>query len=156
MEIKNYKWNGFGFPVIFESLPAIKLRGEIVPDVDFNSFTKPLVEFICSEQKVPLSGNQVKFIRHFFDMSLRDFAQFVNVKHQSVMRWESKKQAAAKIDVNTEIVMRLIILKKLKSTNESIQHAVDKVEMASEFESAGNYKQFKPLRLPESLVEVSL
>ncbi len=152
MEIKNYKWNGFGFPVIFEKLTAVKLRGEWVPDVDLNLYAKPLVEFICAEQEVPLSGSQVKFIRHFFGKSLREFAKFLNVKHQSVMRWEEKKQSAARIDVNTEIVMRLKILKALNSNSTAIDHAVEKVNEVEKFASAGRYKLFKPMRIPENVI----
>lgn len=147
MEIKNYKWTGFGFPVIFDRLPGIKIRGELVPDVDFARFAKPLIQFICANQEVPLGGNQVKFIRTYLNMSLREFAKFLNVKHQSVMRWESKKQSAARIDVNTEIVIRLMILKKLDSDSGLIEQAVDKVTEVEKFESAGHYKRFKPLRV---------
>ena len=43
MKIKNYKWNGFGFPVIFEEIPAVKLRGEIVPDVDFGKLIPDVI-----------------------------------------------------------------------------------------------------------------
>lgn len=147
MQIKNYEWNGFGFPVVFDKLPAVKIRGELVPDIDFEQFAKPLIDLICSQQNVPLSGNQVKFIRNHLGMSLREFAKFLNVKHQSVMRWEEKKKSAARIDCNTEIVMRLMILKKLNSNQESIQNLVDKVEDMEGFESAGHFRTFQPLRV---------
>lgn len=146
MEIKNFKWDGFGFPVIFDRLPAVKLRGELVPDVDFHQFAKPLIEYICANQEIPLSGNQVKFIRHYFGMSLREFANFLNVKHQSVMRWEGKKQSAARIDVNTEIIMRIKILKNLKAKQSIISLAVNRVDHIKEFESSGGYRNFTPLK----------
>lgn len=152
MEIKNYKWNGFGFPIIFEKLPAVKIRGELVPDVDLNLYARSLVEFICAEQEIPFSGSQVKFIRHFFNNSLREFAKFLNVKHQSVMRWEEKKQSAARIDVNTEIVMRLKILKALNSDPSAIEHVVEKVNEVEKFALAGRYKQFKSMRIPETVI----
>lgn len=147
MEIKNFEWDGFGFPVIFDRLPAVKLRGELVPDVDFHQFAKPLIEYICAHQEIPLSGNQVKFIRHYFGMSLREFAKLLNVKHQSVMRWEDRNNSAAQIDVNTEIVMRIKILKKLKVKAATIGLVIDKIDHIEEFECAGHYKNFEPLRL---------
>lgn len=156
LTLKNYEWLGYGFPVIFDELPAIKVRGELIPDTDFSEFEKPLVEFICASQEIPLSGNQVKFIRMYFDMSLREFAKFLNVKHQSIMRWESKKKSAARIDVNTEIVMRLMILKRLNSKSEMIDHVVDKVTDVEKFESAGHYKQSKPLRVHGDVIQAAV
>lgn len=156
MKIKNYQWNGFGFPVIFSELPAIELRGEIVPDVDFNQFAKPLIQIICTKQEFPLSGNQVKFIRNHLEMSLRDFAKFMNVTHQSVMRWEGKKKLAARIDVNTEFVMRIKVLKALHSNAASIKAAVERVNEGARLETAANYKKFKPVRVPENLLHAAL
>jgi hypothetical protein len=148
MKIKNYQWNGFGFPVIFEELPAIKVRGEIIPDVDLTRYARALVQIVCAKQKVPFSGNQVKFIRSHLAMSLREFAKFMDVTHQSVMRWEEKGKAAARIDVNTEIVMRLKILKELNSDAKSIADVVEKVRHTEELRPSADYvKAFQPIRV---------
>jgi hypothetical protein len=80
-------------------------------------------------------------------MSLREFAKLLNIKHQSVMRWEDRKNAAAQIDVNTEIVMRIKILKQIQVKNSLIQFVIDKVDHIEEFESAGHYKKSTPLLL---------
>lgn len=128
MKIKNYRFEGFGFPVIFDELPAVKIRGELVPDVDFDKYAKPLIEHICARQDVPLSGNQVKFIRNYFGMSLREFAKMLNVTHQSVMRWEGHLYSAARVDVNTEIVLRLIVVKRLKSKGSFINSIIKRVD----------------------------
>lgn len=150
--LKNYEWMGYGFPVIFNELPAVKIRGELVPDIDFSEYEKPLIEFICANQNIPLSGNQVKFIRNYLGMSLREFAKLLNVKHQSIMRWEARKNSAAQIDVNTEIVMRIKILKKIGVKQSAINLVLDKVDHIEEFELAGNYRKFVPLRVPENTI----
>lgn len=153
MKIKNYQWNGFGFPVIFSELPGVKIRGELVPDVDLNQFAKPLVQIICAKQPVPLSGNQVKFIRNYFNMSLREFAKFMNVTHQSVMRWEQKTKAAARIDINTEIVMRLKVLKELNSDAQTIDEVIEKIQHTEELKPKSDYvKKFQPIRVSENVV----
>jgi transcriptional regulator with XRE-family HTH domain len=154
MKIKNYQWNGYGFPVIFSELPAVRLRGELVPDVDFNLLAKPLIKIICAKQPIPFSGNQVKFIRHHLGMSMREFAQFMDVTHQSVMRWEKKAKSAARIDINTEIVMRLRILKTLKSDAQSIEEVVEKVNDVEKLKPTANYVQkFKPIWVPENIIQ---
>lgn len=154
MKIKNYQWNGFGFPVVFSELPAVKIRGELIPDVDLNQFAKPLILIICSKQLAPLSGNQVKFIRNYLNMSLREFAKFMDVTHQSVMRWEKKTKSAARIDINTEIVLRLKILKELNSDAQSIKEVVDKVQHTEDLKPTPDYVQnFLPIRVPEKIVQ---
>jgi transcriptional regulator with XRE-family HTH domain len=150
MKLKNYLWNGFGFPVIFEELPAIKLRGELVPDIDFSKVAPDLIKFICSDQDVPLSGNQIKFFRHALNLSMRDFAKLIGVTHQSLMRWENRKNHPAKIEAHIEIVLRILMLKRFDGNNEEILEAANQVEGVAKLKSA-TYKQFKPVRVPESV-----
>lgn len=153
MKIKNYEWNGFGFPIIFDELPAIKMKGELVPDVDWAEVATPLIQFICTSQDLPFSGNQIKFIRHHLNMTLREFATFVGVTHQSVMRWEEREKSSAHIDENTEIIFRIKILKKLHSDKGTINKIIEKVGESSNLGKLANYKAFKPLRVPESVIE---
>lgn len=150
MKIKNYLWNGFGFPVIFEELPAIKLRGELVPDIDFSKVAPDLIKFICSEQELPLSGNQVKFFRHALNFSMRDYAKLIGVTHVSLMRWEKRKNHPAKIEAHIEIVLRILMLKKFEGNKTEILEAATQVEGVAKLKAA-TYKQFKPVRVPESV-----
>lgn len=150
MKLKNYLWNGFGFPVIFDEIPAIKLRGELVPDIDFAKLAPELIKFICTEQEIPLNGNQVKFFRHSLNLSLRDFAKFVGVTHQSVMRWEKQKNLPAKIDAHTEIVLRIQMLKRFHGEEKEILEAANQVEDVSRLKTS-TYKRFEPVRVPETV-----
>ena len=150
MKIKNYLWNGFGFPVIFEELPAIKLRGELVPDIDFSKVAPDLIKFICSEQELPLSGNQIKFFRHALNFSMRDFAKLIGVTHQSLMRWENRKNHPAKIEAHIEIVLRILMLKRFDGNKNEILEATNQVECVGKLKSA-TYKKFTPVRVPESV-----
>lgn len=152
MKVKNYKWNGFGFPIIFAELPAAKIRGELVPDVDWNEIGKLVAAFICSQQEIPLNGNQVKFLRNYLSKNLREFAKFVGVKHQSIMRWEKHGNMPAQIEAHIEIVLRLKVLKELGVEIECISEAMNHVEDMDKFR-ANSYKQFKPIRVPESVVQ---
>lgn len=153
MKIKNYVWHGFGFPVEFYELPAIKVRGEYVPDVDFAQFAKPLVQIICTEDEIPLSGNQIKFIRNYLAMSVREFAKFMNVKHPSVLRWEKHNKDAAHIDVNTEIVLRLRVLRKINSAKKFLDEVVEIIDHTADLKPSSNYvKSIKPVKVPKEVV----
>jgi transcriptional regulator with XRE-family HTH domain len=151
MKIKNYRWEGFGFPIIFEELPATKIRGELMPDVDWSIIGKMVAVFICGQQDAPLSGDQVKFIRNMMNSNLREFATFAGVKHPSVMRWEENGDKPAKIETHIEIFLRLKVLKYLGVKLESFSQAFDHAQDIEKFK-AKTYKHFKPVRVPESVV----
>lgn len=153
MKIKNYEWNGFGFPIVFEELPAIRVRGELVPDVDWEMLVRPVVQLICTSQDVSFSGNQVKLVRHCLGMNLRNFAKFVGVTHQSVMRWEERGKSSARISAHTEIVTRIKILKALKSSPAEINKAIEKVEHVGKPQ---NYRQIQPLLFSNNLTSKDL
>lgn len=156
LKIKNYKWNGYGFPVIFDSLPAVKLRGELVPDVDFNQFAKPLIEYMCTRHEyVPFSGNQIKFIRTYFGMTLREFAEFMGVTHVSVMRWEKNAKASAKVGAHIEFVMKIKVLRRLQSDAIAIDEAVENIEEVENVKTS-SYKIPKPFRIPEKVIQAAL
>ena len=90
-------------------------------------------------------------------MSLREFVKFMNVTHQSVMRWEKKSKSAARIDVNTEIVLRLKILKKLDSDAQSINEVIEKAQHTEELKPATDYvRNFKPIQVTEKIIQASL
>lgn len=156
MKIKNYEWNGYGFPVIFAELPAVKLRGELIPDVDWQEIAKPLIQFICVEQEWPFSGNQVKFIRHHLNMSLREFAKFMGVTHQSVMRWEKASKASTRMGAATEIMLRIKALKSLHSDSKAIDQVVDKVDDVEKLQSEPSRKRHSPLRVPEKVIHSAI
>lgn len=147
MKIKNYRFEGFGFPVIFDELPAVKVRGELVPDVDFDKYAKPLIEHICARQDVPLSGNQVKFIRNYFGMSLREFARMLNVTHQSVMRWEEAAFTGANMSSSTELLIRIVVLKRIGCKKMSLDSFLDKVERLFCLGDRGTYRSLDEVKL---------
>jgi len=105
--LKNYEFHGFGFPVIFDSVPGIEVDGEMLPKVDWKKVGYLVVREICQGQRSALSGNQVKFIRTQLDMSMRDFAKWLGVVHGSVSEWEKKKSKKANMDPHKEFVLRI-------------------------------------------------
>lgn len=110
--IKNFHWDGFGFPVVFSELPAVKINGELVPNVNWKKLRTLVLMEICSSQEAPLTGQQVQFIRKHFEMNLREFAKWVGVSHSIVIEWEKKGASPAKIESHTELVLRLYAIRK--------------------------------------------
>ncbi len=88
---------------------------------------------------------------------MRQFATFMGVTHQSVMRWEKNGKAAAHIDPSTEIVMRIKVLRKLNSKKSAIKEAVDKVEDIEMLKPKANYsRQFTAVRVNDHAVQAAI
>ena len=71
---KSYTYMGLGFPVYLTHVPMIQIRGEFTLDIDFNKLQSAVLLHL-SYKKVPLTGNEVKFIRKFFSLTTTAFGR---------------------------------------------------------------------------------
>ena len=78
----------FGFPVVLQDVPMKKFRGEWVPDINANEFRLTMLAALI-QKPAPLTGNELRFIRLWMEMTLQDFADECGVTHPSVLNWES-------------------------------------------------------------------
>jgi len=69
-------------------------------------------------QENRLTGNQIKFIRSYFSMSLREFAKVVNESHAAIRKWENFLDEQTNMDPNIEIMLRLYIYDQVVIKNE--------------------------------------
>ena len=62
-------------------------------------------------QEERLTGNQVKFIRSYFSMPLREFGEtVVHESYTTVSEWENCEDEITNMNENTEQVLRLYII----------------------------------------------
>ncbi|SRR5579883_980049 len=115
---KNYLYHGLGFPIELRKVEMIKLNGELHPKINVRKIADLAINSLIS-QKSRLTGNQIKFIRSYFSMSLREFAGVVNESHMAVKKWENFKSDPTNMDRNIEIMLRLHIFDRIaiKSKN---------------------------------------
>lgn len=106
--VKNYIYNGFGFPVELHNVEMVTFNGESHPKIDVRKTADLVISDLIS-QKSRLTGNQIKFIRSYFSMSLREFSNVVNESHMAVKKWEDFKDEPTNMDRNIEIMLRLHI-----------------------------------------------
>lgn len=105
-KIKKMIYNGFGFPVLLMNVPARSIRGSLEPIVNYKTLGAAVIEALC-QKETPLTGNQVKFIRQYFELSLRDFAKIFGLSHPAVITWEKHGDEAAGIFPAIEKTLRL-------------------------------------------------
>ena len=112
-KINIYIYEGLGFPVKLSNVPMVEINGELHPKIDVRRVADSAMKSLVL-QKERLTGNQVKFIRHYFSMSLRKFGKLMNESHMSIKKWEDFKEKSTNMDKNIEIVLRLHILDKMR------------------------------------------
>lgn len=110
--LKEITYNGFGFPVLILNAPTKQVRGKIEPIINYKSLGAAVIYALCHKE-TPLTGNQVRFLRLYFELSLRDFANLFGLSHPAVIKWENHKDAFAEISPATEKAIRLEALFRL-------------------------------------------
>ena len=106
--VKNYTYNGFGFPVELHDVEMVLINDEFHPKIDVRKVSDLVIKSLVL-QNSRLTGNQIKFIRTYLSMSLREFAKVVNESHMAVKKWEDYKDKPTNMDKNIEIMLRLHI-----------------------------------------------
>lgn len=127
-----FEYDGLGFPITLLNFPLVEVRGVLVPDIDYNVLQKNVL-FALARKPHPLTGNEVRFIRQYLQMTYTEFANRFGVTHPCIIHWEGSKNNLAKIQPTAELCIRLCILDTL--------HAKDKL-FRDTFRSF-NYCDFK-------------
>lgn len=104
--IKKMIYNGFGFPIVLINVPAKIVRGNLEPAINYKTLGASVIEALC-QKETPLTGNQVKFIRLYFELPLREFAELFGLSHPAVLKWERYGDDFAGISPATEKTLRL-------------------------------------------------
>jgi DNA-binding transcriptional regulator YiaG len=114
---KRFKYVGLGFPIMLIDIPLVRVRDIWTPAIDYNKLQKSVL-LALSYKAVPLSGNEVHFIRTYFEMTLEAFGKHLGVTSVTVVNWEKAKSKPAKINPSLELYIRLYIVDKLKLSNQ--------------------------------------
>lgn len=144
---KEFLYEGFGFPILLLNVPIREIRGVEVPDINYNNLQKTTLEELTRKPS-PLTGNEVRFIRQYFELTLKDFAKRFGVTHPAVLKWEKSKNNVAKIMPSTELYIRLFILESLKANNEVFRNTFNIFDSNDKLKKPdGLNTNFKPIRI---------
>ena len=133
MTRKTVKFNGFGFPVVLLNAPMKVEHGEEIPDVNFNRIQDILFQALLLKPS-RLSGAEVKFLRHYLELTQEAFSKTVKVERSLISKWESKDLKATGMSSHIEIFLRL---KLAKLKNQSIDRNFSVGEPATDTKSVG-------------------
>ncbi|HEY5234680.1 MAG TPA: hypothetical protein VIJ14_00765 [Rhabdochlamydiaceae bacterium] len=129
-KVKRFVYEGLGFPVALVNVSLVKKRGVWTPAIDYNKLQKEVLLALV-HKTVALTGDEIHFIRVYFEMTLESFGKNFGVTHVAVLNWEKMNNKPAKINPTTELCIRLLILEKLNTSNQIFR------ETFREFDFAG-------------------
>lgn len=109
---KRFVDHGCGFPVVLRNVPMIRVRGVWTPDIDYQELNE-VVLLALAHKPTRLTGNQIKFIRHFFGLTLVEFGEYFDVSHPAVLKWENAGDEPPSIKWSLERDLRLFIMDRL-------------------------------------------
>ena len=109
---KSYTDFGLGFPVQIINAPMRKIRGSWVLDLNFENYEQSVLMALAMKP-TRLTGNEIKFVRNYFEMDLKSFGQrFGDVAHSAVIKWEKFLDQPTNMNWATEKDIRLFIIDK--------------------------------------------
>jgi len=110
--VKSFVYEGLGFPIELLNVKMIEINGEWVPKINIHQIADEAVKKLAIQES-RLTGNQVKFIRSYFSMPLREFGKkVVHETHAAVKKWENNGEEITAMNENTEQVLRLFIIEQ--------------------------------------------
>lgn len=107
--IPEYHTSALGFPIIIRNLVKVKILGEWCPEINWKLLSQIAITALMTKPS-RLIGGEIKFIRTYFSMSLRDFGAMIQVSAAAVKKWEDKALEATDMHAPTEKMIRLHIL----------------------------------------------
>lgn len=120
-------YEGLGFPILMINVPMKKMLGEWAMDLNFAQLQR-LGMLALAKKKGPLTGKEIRSIRHFLNMSTHKFSQALGVSHVAILSWESEEK---KMNPDTEICLRLFLLNYLKVSDKEFRKTYSQLDRKS-------------------------
>jgi hypothetical protein len=103
---------GCGFPIVLRNVPMVKIRGVWTPEINYDEFHRAVLRALA-HKKTRLTGNQIKFVRQYFELTLVEFGEYFDVSHPAVLKWENAGDDIPAIKWSLERDIRVFILDRL-------------------------------------------
>jgi DNA-binding transcriptional regulator YiaG len=145
--VESFLYEGLGFPIELENVEMININDEWAPKIDVRRVADAAIKKLAT-QETRLTGNQVKFIRSYFSMPLREFSgKVVHATHTAVNKWEKAGNDSTNMNENTEQVLRLYIIEQTQTKTKTQQAAFYKnFQKSKQFSNAKN-KKYQPFHI---------
>ena len=124
--VAKYIDRGLGFPVVLEHVPMVQVRGKWTPSINYTQLELAVLRQLA-ERSGRLTGQQVRFVRQHFAMTLQAFAARFGVTHVAVLKWEQRGNKPTGMTWSTEKDLRLFIHQQVSGQAEEFVHLYDQL-----------------------------
>lgn len=128
---KHFIYEGCGFPVHLLNVPMVYVRDVWAPELDYNKLDLSILQ-ILAFKPARLTGKEIYFIRHYFEMTTTQFAARFDVSFAAVLKWEKSGDRPTKMNWTTEKDVRLFIIKHTINKPKVLDALYEKLETVSE------------------------
>ncbi len=113
---KVYQTSALGFPVIIHNVKYRKINDKWCPLIKWNRLMDMAIIALITKPS-RLTGGEIKFIRTYFNLSYRAFAEKFEITATAVQKWEKKRNRQTDMRLTAERNVRLFILNELFPTH---------------------------------------
>ncbi len=114
---KTFIFEGLGFPIKLINVPMKKEFGEWYIDIDMNKLMLVVLEALA-HKPIPLTGDELSFIRSYLQMTSPEFGKIFGVTHAAVLKWESGEN---RVSPPLELCIRLYILDHISTKDKEFR-----------------------------------
>jgi DNA-binding transcriptional regulator YiaG len=116
-----FLYEGLGFPIELGNVEMVQFNDEWLSKIDVQYIANEIIKKLAIQEE-RLTGNQVKFIRSYFSMTLREFGKtVVHESHTAVSKWEKCGDEITNMNENTEQVLRIYIIEQTQTKTQAEQ-----------------------------------
>lgn len=112
-----FVFEGFGVPIKLINVPMKKIFGEWCIDINMNKLMEVTLGALI-HKPIALTGDELRFIRSYLDMTTTEFGKLFCVSHVAVLKWEKEE---TKVSPPLELCMRLYVLDHLKAKDKEFR-----------------------------------
>lgn len=122
---KTVIFKGLGFPIKLINAPMKRVFGEWCVDLNLNKLMLVVLNALA-HKPIPLTGDELRFIRSYLKMTLAEFGKAFGVSHVAVLKWEKGKN---RISPSLELCIRLYILDHLHAKDHAFRALYKEVSL---------------------------
>lgn len=108
---KTFIFEDLGFPIKLINVPMKKEFDEWYIDIDMNRLMVVVLEALA-HKPIPLTGDELRFIRSYLQMTSTEFGKVFGITHAAVLKWESGEN---RVSPPLELCIRLYVLDHLSA-----------------------------------------
>jgi DNA-binding transcriptional regulator YiaG len=126
-KVETFIYEDLGFPIKLINAPMKKIYGQWFLDINLSKFQKSVLLGLVNKP-FPLVGEEIRFIRKYFEMTTTDFGHVFGTTHPAVLKWEKKE---SRMNPATEVYMRLYVLDRLQIKDKEFRRLYHKISIDS-------------------------